>query len=326
MRHTVVLFLVLAASAAGAAQPPHEESVEIDVPAFVDTVGRLAAAVEHAPAQDISDLLVALPSRIRVTSGPQHFDVPFASIAQSLAQARSDPDRWTQRRRAIHARLLGMQAEAKALLNEPAAATGADPRETLRAVLARREFTRYTNSTWSARLRQRIMEWLRGLLNRLEGRGVSPRRVALGLAWVATSAAVGFFLLWMYRTARRSGPIGPLHAGAVAGPPTPAREWALRALAAARAGQTSEAVRCAYRAALKRMEEQGAWRVDEARTAREYMLMLRAGDTRRDLFRDIVRQFEQTFYANRTVTAEDVVRLSHHLETLGCVRPHERTI
>src|SRR3712207_7448718 len=38
--------------------------------------------------------------------------------------------------------------------------------------------------------------------------------------------------------------------------------------------------RCAYHAALCRMEEQGVWRVEDSRTPREYLRLLPPGDPR----------------------------------------------
>ena len=91
-----------------------------------------------------------------------------------------------------------------------------------------------------------------------------------------------------------------------------------------REGNAREAVRCAYNAALVQLEEDGAWKVDEARTPREYLPMLRAADHRRPPLVDLTQRFEQIWYGNRAITDDDTARVAAHLETLGCLRPGER--
>jgi hypothetical protein len=54
--------------------------------------------------------------------------------------------------------------------------------------------------------------------------------------------------------------------------------------------------------------------------------MLEAGDRRRPLMLDLTQRFEQIWYGNRAVSADDTPRVTAHLETLGCLRPGERAI
>jgi len=105
-------------------------------------------------------------------------------------------------------------------------------------------------------------------------------------------------------------------------------EWLLRLFTrifgASSAGDLREAVRCGFHAAVRRLEEQGSWSVDDARTPREYMRLLHGDDPRRTMFGDLTRRFEQVWYGHRSATGEDVRHIAAHLERLGCLRPGEQ--
>jgi hypothetical protein len=64
--------------------------------------------------------------------------------------------------------------------------------------------------------------------------------------------------------------------------------------------------------------------VDDARTPREYLPLLRANDSHRPLLVDLTRRFEHIWYGNRPVQPDDASRVTAHLEELGCLRPGER--
>ena len=107
-----------------------------------------------------------------------------------------------------------------------------------------------------------------GATSSRNGRGAA-RGTALVFAWAAAIAALIGLGYWLARTIAEHPRGAPLSLGSAAAPRPRARDLALRALAAARLGHTRDAVRCAYGAALVRLEEQGVWRIDDARTPRE---------------------------------------------------------
>ncbi len=325
MFQTTALYLALTASIAAVIQDAKTNTDEIDVPAFVAMMDRLASTVERAEPRDVTGILVSLPSRVQVRDGEHRFDIDLESIALDLAN-RSDEARWPARRDAAAARLAHFKTEAEGLLRARSRIRDADLRDALTAVLARREFTLRDAASWRMRLLQHLDDWFGRLLGRLIGSNIETRGITLALAWLATIAALAGITFWIYRTARRpaasrAGEMDGEHAEH-----TPAHQWARRALAAAQAGRTAEAVRSAYRAAVTRFEDQGVWRADRARTAREYVRLLTPDDIRREMFHDIARAFEMVVYASRTPAAEDVARVAHHLEALGCIEPHDRAI
>jgi hypothetical protein len=95
-----------------------------------------------------------------------------------------------------------------------------------------------------------------------------------------------------------------------------AREWARRA---ASVDDVREAVRCAYRAATGRLEEEGVWRVDDARTPREYLRLLPADHRRRGPLADVAGRFEEIWYGARPATPDDRRTVLGRLRELECL-------
>ncbi len=174
----------------------------------------------------------------------------------------------------------------------------AQARTAVETILAQSEFQQSAASRWREQLQERVGKWFEDSWARFGGGRGAARGTALVFAWAAALAALIGLGFWLARTIadRPRGAALGLGSGAATRPR--ARELALRALAAARLGHTRDAVRCAYGAALVRLEEQGVWRIDEARTPREYLPMLPAADSRHSgdarpdppLRADLVRQ------------------------------------
>lgn len=325
LRRGAIFLLLFVPAAHAAAQTPAPAAIDTDLPAFIHRLDELSRRLDGASAEQGAGVLRELPSHFDVRSSSGRFEVPMQPLARRLSPS-GDPAEWANRRRDAVRHVLALRAEAQSLLEagESGAPTGA--RERLRAILAAREFARHRTPRWLAEWRRRIVEWIDDMLSRLGVTAAASRNLALVLAWLATVAAVGGVALWLYRDLR-TRPRGLDLGGRVSPVLTvSARDWALKAIAAARAGDTRQAVRFAYRAALQRVEEQGGWRVDEARTPREYVRLLRPGDERDGVFTRIARQFEQVLYGRRTVTPEEMNHLAADLERLGCVRPAERAI
>jgi hypothetical protein len=326
VRHTSALLLLVALATPARAQVSGSPApVEIDLRTFVDTMDRIGSDLEEADPRRLNGVLVGIPSRLRVKAGDEHFDVPLEPVAQLITAAKRDPSKWPEERQTIRRQLLAMKNEALTLLEHSMPPSRADPHAALASILARKEFARAAPADWTARLRALITDWLLGLWDRVGGNRFDMRRAAMTLVWLSTLAAIAGLIFWFNRNARRR--IARDRDAVSASPVvTTARGWALRALAAIRDGRATEAVRFTYSAGVTRLAELGIWRVDEARTAREYVTLLPSVEARDRAFRDIAGQFERVVYANRPATADDLGRLVAHLETLGCLRPHERAI
>jgi Domain of unknown function (DUF4129) len=198
------------------------------------------------------------------------------------------------------------------------ASARAERRRVLDDVLARPEFRRARTVSWRAVLMRRIQRSVTDFLARTMARPGGFRRFAVILAWVAPALAL-IVLLLSFRTGvrRRRGPAIGL--GGIAPPRAAARELADRAVDLAGQGRFRDAARTAYRAAVRRLEEEGVWRADDTRTPREYLRLLPAAHRRRATVARVTADFERVWYGSRDATADDWARFAAVLQDLGCL-------
>jgi hypothetical protein len=329
LRHAIVLLALLSIPAPAGGGPTGSAAPrEVDIPGFLELVDRIVTGLRRVDHDQfaLTSLLTVIPSRLRVNGGGQTFDVSLEPVAQLIAAAKEDPARWLERRQAIERQLFIIRAEAVSLAEHSTTKdVGVDPHVALTAILKRKEFARAASAEWTTRLRQRITNWLLDLWDRVGANRFGSQNAARWLVWIATLAAVAGVAFWFHRKARRRRAAAQA-AAAARTVTTPARALAQQALIAIAEGRASEAVRLAYRAGLARLAEAGVWNIDEARTAREYVRLLTGVEARDGAFRNLAFEFERVVYANREATAGDLARLADQLETLGCLRPHERAI
>jgi len=315
-----VLLICAAPRASGAAQPAPDS---ILLGTFLLEIDRLIAGIEVA---ESAAAIEGIPERWIVDVGDQRIDVSARWLRDALAGQPGKSGPWPPTRKAIVRRLVDVREQAAALASIPANDRRADARASVPSILAREEFRQSAASRWREQLQRRLGEWLEDLWSRFGGGPGAGRRIATGLAWAAALAALVGLGVFLVRSLGGRSRVAALNLARGAGAPPLARELALRALAAARAGNAREAVRFAYNAALTSLEEQGAWRIDAARTPREYLPMLGAADSRHALMMDLTQRFERIWYANRAAAADDMACVTAHLEALGCLRPGERAI
>ena len=295
------------------------QSSSIPVSEFVSELDTLTTALSTASASDAGALAARVPLRWRVNTGADEIAVDGTWIIHAARDAASSPDKWPERRKQIVARLIEIRAHAAERADAGSlTSTRESVRSTVGTVLERGEFQQGGES-WLSVLSQRVGDWLRRLLERVGASGLATRQSAEVLAWIAAVAAFAGLGIWLARFLDR-----PRHGAAMglARTQTPrlsAREWTSRAMGALSAGDTREATRCAYNAAIRRVEEEGGWRIDHARTPREYLPLLGAHDARRGPVRELTEQFERVWYGNRTASADEVRSVMSNLEKLGCL-------
>jgi hypothetical protein len=306
------------------AQAQSSTGAGISLESFLAELARLSDEIGALDSGESTEHIAAtIPQRWRVNVDGGPIDVDARWIGVALEDVRRGTKRWEPTRTAIRERLARLREESGVLEGTPSHATA---RGALTTFLQRDEFQQGAASRWREQLQQRVGEWLEDLWSRLGGGSGAGRRVALMLAWLAAlGALVGLAFVIARAMAER-----PRHAVLNLGQRGPfrprARELALRALNAARNGNGREAVRLAYSAAVTKFEEQGAWRVDDARTPREYLLLLRSNDAHRTLLIDLTRRFERIWYGNHPLEPDAASRVIAQLEELGCLRPGERVI
>jgi hypothetical protein len=288
---------------------------------------RLATALGSTPANEAGALAATVPLRWHVAHAGQQIDVDGTWLIHALREASTAPDRWLQTRERLKRRLVEMRRHAASIAeSETLTAARREVRRAANDVLARPEFRRNQSPGWFERVQEQIVEWLRRMFERLGADRFARRETAIIFAWIAAIAAVAGLGIWLARMLTASS--GAARFGFAHGIPrrVSSREWAMRASSALRAGDIREAVRCAYNGAIHRVEEEGTWRLDESRTPREYLHMLKPDDARRLPVQDLTEQFEQIWYGNRAVEEQDGRRVGVNLEKLGCLSAAERGI
>lgn len=290
---------------------------------FDAEVDLLIERLDAAETRDARLAVIAtLPPVWRIADGAQEFHFGTAWVTAMLQPAVANPSTWSATRAALRRRLLAIREEVASFPGTRAHQPHA--RTVLSGILSREEFQRSAASRWREDLQRRVGEWIENLLARLGAGPGAGRRAGIALAWIASLGALAALGWWIVRTIARGRPDVSLGLGDSASRNIRARELALRSLGAARAGDLREAVRIAYRAALVRLEEQGVWRVDDARTPREYLSLLRGNDDRRAPMTALTRRFEQVWYGNQPAATDEAAHVRAQLEELGCLRPGEQ--
>jgi len=283
--------------------------------AFARTLEDLSSRISSTEAGQAPDLRI--PAVWIVVVGGQRVEVPATWLSRSLVEARGDPAAWPGERVTILARLEALRREAQALASQ----TGGDPpaaddaRTTLSTILAGPEFRRMEQQSALDTLRQRVFAWFQRLVEGLGGGALGGRGTAVALAWLTTILALIVLASWvaslLMRPERHRVRLEP-----PAGGPKSARVWAREAL---QATDGREAIRCAYRAVVACLEEEGTWRRDPTRTPREYGRLLAPGHRRNGPFGEVARRFEEIWFGGRAATDEDRAAVMVRLKELGCL-------
>jgi hypothetical protein len=317
---------VLAPAPAWGQAEPNRWSDLLTIEEFRADLDRLAGEVRATvTAADARALSATIPSRWRIDGGDrQRLEVSTRWLTMVLDGAGANGTVWPETRDALSRRLEHMRDEVAPRPSGDAEAR-VRARTAIQDILSRGEFQQSAVSRWREDLRARITQWIEAIFNRFGITGQTGERAVKVLAWVIGLGALIGLGVWLAGLMGRQ-PRHLIELGSRTAVRPRAHDLALRALAHARAGDVREAVRVAYHAALIRLEEQGIWRLDDARTPREYVRMLASSDARHAPLVDMTRRFEQIWYGNRAAGDDDAASVASDLEVLGCLRPGERAI
>lgn len=267
---------------------------------------------------EISRLRSSLPSEWIVDVDGEQCRVPADWLASALADMQVHPKTADSLLFDIKFRLAAMRKAALELEKPGAEVSETTARADLNEILERHEFAGATGPTALQRLEERVTRWLFGWVDRLLRRLHISAKMGNRLAW--TFIAIVFLLIvyWVFRalstrTQRIEMPSAEpseIH---------DSRAWASDALAAAERGEYREAIRCAYWAAIVRLEDRKLLSRDRSRTPRESLRLLQAHAQEQGLLRDLTTRFELVWYGCRTVSAADWSGAKTQLEKIGCL-------
>ena len=203
------------------------------------------------------------------------------------------------------------QADAAAAGPPAAALDYSKERNTMKQVLAGRDFRNLEPPT----KRDSYLEILANWLNRIFE---NMAKLSANSAWMGGVIVWGFILavcvglVWGLLQLERRWRIRlvPESDGPAAGAAS-ARDWQLwlaDARRAAAGGEWRDAIHFVYWAAISRLESKRLWPADRARTPREYLALVTAEDPRRAGLATLTGSFERTWYGGRTAGESDYLQ------------------
>jgi hypothetical protein len=287
----------------------------VPVSEYIRQLDLLTSALSRGPEGDASAaaILEHVPANFRVSGATRVFEIPTTALRRELQTAARQHDAVARDR--LLSTLRMMRSEA-ARFEAPVASPQA-ARARLTTILGRREFKDLQGPTWVDRLRQRVLVWLGRVLGGVVERTAIPT-IGLVVVYTMIAAAVLFLLFVMVRSlARDEGPDDLRHIEVT----TPQAEWpqwlAIAQNAAAR-GNWRDAIHGTYWTAVAFLERRDAWRVDRARTPREYLRLLPPESQDHGALADLTRRFELVWYGNSAADSDMFADALTSLKRLGC--------
>jgi hypothetical protein len=196
----------------------------------------------------------------------------------------------------------------------------------LTRILARPEFAGNAPPTRWELFQQRIITWIREMLERIFSFAAQHPSGSKILFWVVVTVAVGVIGTWLLRLWTRANQTLSLT--------TPERdtrartweEWLRASRAAADRGDPREAIRLAYWAGVVRLQEVRALPVNTSQTPRENLRLLSqpkpggalASPAFQESLSGLTSGLERFWYARRLAGHDDFRESLRHLEALGC--------
>jgi hypothetical protein len=191
----------------------------------------------------------------------------------------------------------------------------AQERETMKQVLAGREFRNLDDTPARDSAMEKFVNWVRYWLSRLFG---SIAELSSQSPWIGRLILWGFILVvcvglvWGLIQLERRSRLRLVPEDRSPGPgAASARDWQLwleDARRAAAAGQWREAIHFIYWASISRLESRRLWPADRARTPREYLALVAAEDPRKAGLAKLTGSFERIWYGGRAAAESDYAR------------------
>ena len=277
--------------------------------------GEIQKVAEHP--EHAVDFYREIPSSFQVQTQAGTITVSMEFLHKELekylkAAPKSKPTILSQ----LGDRIKAMRAEADRF--EQARDGDKATRERLDQILSTREFSRVRGPTELELLKERISAWLQEKLDKLFPTAPDLDQLGQIFVWIVIAIVTSIVAVWLYRQSRermldRSREIVPFAPSARSW-----RSWLKAAHEKAALGEWREAIRLGFWAAVSRLESDGVWRPDKARTPREYLNAIPAVSETKPSFAAATKTFEAAWYGGRPASADDFERFMTEIEKLGC--------
>ena len=161
-------------------------------------------------------------------------------------------------------------------------------------------------------LEQRIEDWIGRKFDKLFPSAPDLDQLGQIFVWIMIGIASAILAVWLYRRSRerildRPREILPFVPSA--------KSWRIWL---ASLGEWREAIHLGFWAAVSRLESDGVWRPDKARTPREYLNAIPDVSESRVSFAAVTKTFEAAWYGGRPASSGEFERFMSELENLGC--------
>ena len=269
-------------------------------------------------------VLAALPAAWQVETPERNFSISSEPLRVLLAR-QADP-----KERALNTAKAAAWLDhlADYLAGSGTASVGSRPRERaeLARILARPEFAGNAPPTRWELLQQRIITWIRDMIERIFSFAAQHPSGSKLLFWVMVTAAIGILGTFLLRLWTRANQTLSLTVPERAGRVRSWEEWLRASRAAAERGELREAIRMAYWAGVVRLQEIRALPVNTSQTPRENLRLLfepkpgrePASPVFQESLTGLTSSLERFWYAGRLAGPDDVNESMRHLEALGC--------
>ncbi len=280
---------------------------------YQDRFSELSTAPQRAP-----ELRDSIPDSLTVESAHGQITVETKFLREGLNRfLTTDPKAREKVLSGLSDRLRALRVEAGSY-EQPDRADDAT-RKKLDEILSSREFNRVRGPSALELLKQRIGAWILKQLRKVSPKVPDLQNAGQIFVWTMIGLAATVAGIWLYRLSRENMVGGRREILPFLPSSQTWQEWLSHARSQAAEGRWREAIHLGFWAAVSRLESDGVWAPDKARTPREYLKSIPGSNLSREPFSALTRIFEASWYGARPTTEADFVLFTANLERIGCL-------
>jgi hypothetical protein len=279
---------------------------------YTDQIQKVTQHPEYA-----DDFYRDVPTSFQVQTSSGTVSVPLDFLRKALEKfLKSAPESKPTILAQLADRIKAMRTEADSF--EQAHAGDPATRECLDRILAAREFRRFQDPGILDLAWKVFRNWFNEKMRKLFPKAPDFDQLGEIFVWIAIGIVTAILAVWLYRQSRERLLDRPREVVPFLPSSRSWRSWLVEARERAALGEWREAIHYGFWAAVSRLESDGAWRPDKARTPREYLNAIPPASENKPPFAAVTRTFEAAWYGGRPASSGDFDRFMTELEKLGC--------